>query len=465
MLAELAAEVRERRIAASDLVRRTLDRIDALDGPLNSVVARRDDEALAEAVALTERIAAGEDVGALAGLPVLVKDVEDVAGMRTTYGSLLHAEDPPADRDDLVVRRLRAQGAIVVGKTNVPEYALDGYTGNRVFGPTRNPWVPDRSPGGSSGGAGAALAAGIAPIATATDGGGSVRIPASFCGLAGLKPTAGIVGRDPIPIWLDLSTPGPLAGSIADLRLLLSTIAGPAAGDPGALPAWVPRPGLPVLPRTAYAMERNSPAPPLPEPVATAFADALRLVETGLGIEIEPIAHDRVFDAGNVDEDWFTTVATEHANFLGRETIEANADRFGPGFLDAMREGLAIDAETYLAARRRRYRYCRALDELLGEDGLLLQPTMPTEGWDPEGATPEDPAAAGASTAYNTQAANITGHPALSVPAGTLPDGLPFGLQVTGPRFRDGLVLEFGARWEQVHPWRTTAPGYEPFDP
>jgi Asp-tRNA(Asn)/Glu-tRNA(Gln) amidotransferase A subunit family amidase len=212
-------------------------------------------------------------------------------------------------------------------------------------------------------------------------------------------------------------------------------------------------------------MERNSPAGPLPGPVAAAFAAALELVGTELGLEVEPISHERVFAAGNIDEDWFTTVAAEHANYLGRGTIEDNADRFGPGFLEAMREGLAIDAETYLAARRRRYVYCRALDELLGEDGLLLQPTMPTEGWDPEGATSDDPAAAGSSTAYNTQAANITGHPALSVPAATLSDGLPFGLQITGPRFRDSLVLEFGARWEQARPWRMVAPGYEPFAP
>jgi Asp-tRNA(Asn)/Glu-tRNA(Gln) amidotransferase A subunit family amidase len=464
VLAELSAAVRERRISAADLVRRSLERIDAVDRALGAVVARRDEPALREAIDLTERIAAGEDVGSLAGLPVLVKDVEDVVGMRTTYGSLLHAEDAPAQRDDLVVRRLRDQGAIVVGKTNVPEYAFDGFTANRVFGPTRNPWVPERSPGGSSGGAGAALAAGLAPIATATDGGGSVRIPASFCGLAGLKPTQGIVGRDPIPIWLDLSTPGPLASSIADVRLLLSTMAGPAAGDPGALPAWVPKPGLPLLPPLVLALERNSLAGPLPSAVADAFSATLRSIVGDLGIDVEPIGFDRIYGDGNIDDDWFTTVAVEHAHFLGRATIEANAERFMPGFREAMETGLATDAETYLAARRRRYTFCRALDELLGEDGLLVQPTMPTEGWDPEGATPDDPSAAAAATAYNTQAANITGHPALSVPAGTLPDGLPFGLQVTGPRFRDGLVLEFGARWEQHNPWRPIAPGYEPFD-
>ncbi|MEX2274458.1 MAG: amidase [Actinomycetota bacterium] len=463
MLAELAADVRERRASAADLVRRCLERIDERNGSLNAVIARADESALTQAMAITERISAGEEVGALAGIPVLVKDVEDVAGMRTTHGSLLHAEDPPANRDALVVRRLRAEGAIVVGKTNVPEFATDGCTDNRIFGSTCNPWVPARSPGGSSGGAAAALAAGIAPIATATDGGGSVRIPASFCGLAGLKPTKGIIGRDPIPIWMDLSTAGPLASSIADLRLLLSTLAGPADGDPTALPTWIPKPGLTILPHRVYALERNSPAGPLPGPVQDVFTDALGSIETDLGLEVEQIHHERIYGAGNIDEDWFTYIAAEHAHYLGRERIEANADSFTPGFLETMREGLVITAEQYLAVRRRRFEYCRALDELLGEDGLLVQPTMPTEGWDPTGATPDDPNASAAATAYNTQAANITAHPALSVPAGRLPDGMPFGLQITGPRFRDGLVLEFGARWERANAWPSTAPGYTSF--
>ncbi len=193
-----------------------------------------------DARAMDERIAAGEDPGALAGLPLLVKDMEDVAGMPSTFGSLTFADAPPAAVDGLVPRRLRAAGAIVVGKTNQPEFAFAGFTTNALYGTTTNPWGTDWSPGGSSGGSGAALAAGMAAIATATDGGGSIRIPAAFCGLAGLKPTNGVIGRDPIPDWIDLSTFGPLATSIADVRLLLSLEAGPVPGDPSALPFPLP---------------------------------------------------------------------------------------------------------------------------------------------------------------------------------------------------------------------------------
>ena len=195
MLAELASGVRERRVSGADLVTMSLERIEKLDPSLNSVVAVRADLALADARALDERVAAGDEAGPLAGLPMLVKDNQDVTGMRTTYGSRTHADAPPAEADSLVVARLRAAGAIVVGKSNVPEFTFEGYTANPLFGATRNPWAPEWSPGGSSGGSGAALAAGMCAIATATDGGGSVRIPAGFCGLAGLKPTGGGIGR------------------------------------------------------------------------------------------------------------------------------------------------------------------------------------------------------------------------------------------------------------------------------
>ncbi|HEX6400668.1 MAG TPA: amidase, partial [Actinomycetota bacterium] len=213
MLEELAGAVRGRVVSAEELVRTSLERIDRLNEPLGAVIAVRE-QALEEARALDERIAGGDDPGRLAGVPLLVKDMEDVAGMPTTYGSRVFADAPAAARDGLIPRRLRAAGAIVVGKTNQPEFAFAGYTDNLLYGPTRNPWNLEASPGGSSGGSAAAMAAGLAPIATATDGGGSIRIPAGWSGLVGLKPTNGVIGRQPIPEWIDLSTFGPLGLSV-----------------------------------------------------------------------------------------------------------------------------------------------------------------------------------------------------------------------------------------------------------
>jgi Asp-tRNA(Asn)/Glu-tRNA(Gln) amidotransferase A subunit family amidase len=473
-LERLASDVRGGRVSPGELVRRSIDRIDALDRELRAVVARRDEAAMAEAEAMGAAIASGENPGPLAGLPLLVKDTEDVAGMTTTHGSLVHADDPPASRDERRVARLRRAGAIVVGKTNVPEFAFEGYTSNRAFGATCNPWAVEWSPGGSSGGSGAALAAGMVPLATATDGGGSVRIPAGFCGLAGLKPTNGVIGRDPVPTWMDLSTPGPLAASIDDLRLLLSIDAGPAPGDPTALPAWAREPDPPALPARVFAARRLAPWGPLPPAIEALFADALRVVEDDLALDVTPLESEDIFESGtseagtnelrNIDRDWITIVGAEHAHTIGRESIEANADRFTEEFLAAMREGLALSLEEYVAARRRRFDYVRALDRLLGDDGLLLTPTMCAEGWSPEGTLPGADRPGTPGSAYNTQAANITGHPALSVPAGRAPNGVPFGLQIIGPRFRDGLVLAMGAAWEEARPWPLVASGYRPFD-
>ena len=458
-LTDLASAVRDGRTSAADLMQTSLERIERLNPALNAVIKIRD-QALDDARAIDARIAAGEDVGPLAGLPLLVKDMEDVAGMSSTYGSVVFADAAPAGRDGLVPQRLRAAGAIVVGKTNQPEFAFAGYTSNTLYGTTTNPWGTGWSPGGSSGGSAAALASGMAAIATATDGGGSIRIPAAFCGLAGLKPTNGVIGRDPIPDWIDLSTFGPFATSIVDVRLLLSIEAGPVPGDPSVLP--FPLPMEATMPRRVFAAGRLADRLSLPPGVQQPFDDALASVERDLGLPVDRLEPGSIFRTNSTGEDWFTICAVEHLHHLGRDLVQANMERFSPDFRRTMTQALAISFETYMTARRRRFDYVLDLDLLLGDDAVLLTPAMCVEGFLPDGrdASGDPPPD---SSAYNTDPQNLTGHPALSVPAGLCPNGIPFGLQITGPRFRDDLVLNLGEAWERAKPWPLAAPGYEPF--
>ncbi len=456
-LAELAAAVRGRRVSAEELVRTSLERIERLDPGIGAVVRVRE-EALEEARALDAALARGEDPGdrPLLGLPLLVKDNEDVAGLPTTFGSLLRRDAPPAEADCEEVARLRAAGAIVVGKTNTPEFAFEGFTANRLFGATRNPWAPAFSPGGSSGGSGAALAAGLAPLATGTDGGGSVRIPASFCGLVGLKPTNGLIGQWPPPSWIELSTKGPLATSIADARLLLDVLRGPIAGAPTAVPAWEPRPD--ARPSRILATPRLvAHDRPLPPSLLERFEEALRGLEAATGLAVEPV--DPPFPP-ELDDEWFVMAAVDELTWIGRETVLARLEDLTPYFRSAMEMAAGFTVEEYQRARRARFTYCRVLDELLGEDGVLVCPTMCVEGFPAEGPDP-GPLTEGAD--YNTQPTNSTGHPSLSVPAGVAPNGVPVGLQITGPRFRDDLVLAVGEALERARPWPISAPGYEPF--
>lgn len=460
LLTPLAAAVRSRRTSAEELVRASLARIEAA-GHLNAVVAFRPDGALADARALDERIARGGDGGPLAGLPLLVKDIENAAGLPTTFGSLLFRDTPPAARDGVTASRLRAAGAILVGKTNVPEFAFEGYTANRLFGVTRNPWAPDWSPGGSSGGSAAAIVAGLAPLATATDVGGSIRIPAAACGLVGFKPTGGLIGRDPILATLDFNNHGPLATTVADARLLLEILAGPVAGDPGALPRW--RPGPARRPSRVLAAPRFVTGWPLPAPVAERFEAALRAVESDLGLPIEPVEPAAIFPSGYEVEDWFRVLATEQAFDLGRETIERSAELLDPTFLSYMRAALELPRDEYVGARRRRFRYTRELDLLLGDDAILLTPTLAVEGWLAEGRLPGHAEPGLPSWAFNTEIQNFTGHPAVSLPAGRHPNGVPFGLQATAPRHGDDLLLWLAGEWENARPWPLAADGFTPF--
>ena len=453
---DLAAKVRVREIGSHELIARSLQRIEELDRDLGAVVALRAEEALSEARTLDDLLVRGHKSGPLVGLPLLVKDMTDVAGMRTTFGSQVFASAPAAATDALVVARLRAAGAIVVGKTNLPEFAAEGFTSNLVFGTTRNPWNPERTCGGSSGGSAVALATGMAAIATATDGGGSVRIPAAYCGLVGLKPTNGVIGRDPIPDWIDLSTDGPFSIHADDLGVLLDVLRGPTPGDPTAQEARAAGGALRI--GRVLSIERFTDFGPLPAETVAPFASASARFAQALDREIESLTPTQLFGDRRIDDDWFTLCGVEHAYLFGRTWYDEHVEMLTPVIRNSFEGGFSCPMDEYQAARRRRFEYVRRLDDLLGDDGVLLSPVMatdacPAEGWD-EG-TGADP--------YCCAAQNVTGHPALSLPAGRFPSGVPFGLQVTGPRFRDDLLLDIARRWERANPWPLTAPGYDPF--
>jgi Asp-tRNA(Asn)/Glu-tRNA(Gln) amidotransferase A subunit family amidase len=455
-LRALAATVRSGRRTAVELVELSLERI-AEHGDLGAVVSSDADRALARAHALDAGDGAGG--GPLAGLPVLVKDNTDVAGLRTTHGSALYADAPVADADAVVVARLRAAGAIVVGKTNLPELAIEGFTDNPLFGPTRNPWRPDLSPGGSSGGSAAALAAGLAPIATGTDGGGSVRIPAAWCGLLGYKPTNGVIGRRGAPDWIDFDTDGLMVNTVDDARLLLDILAGPVGGDPRALPA--PLPPAPA-PTRLIAAERTDDLGPLPADVASAFHAAVEALADVLRLRPAWWSPTDFFPDGSPDDDWFTLAAPEHLAALGRDRITEAAPLLHPSTREFFELGSRIGIDDYLAARRRRYAHIARIDAILGSDTLLATPTVAVAGIPADGRTDGEQCLLPPET-YSTAMQNLTGLPAVSLPAGTTSDGVPFGLQLTAPRWADRALLDVAALWERAAPWPLTAPGHLPF--
>jgi Asp-tRNA(Asn)/Glu-tRNA(Gln) amidotransferase A subunit family amidase len=461
-LTALAEAVRSGRVSAAELVAEAQSRIDQHDGALNAVVARCDEAAEHAAAAVDAAVAAGHDLGPLAGVPVLVKDLEDVEGMVTTQGSLLLVDATPASAHGTVPQRLVDAGAVIVGKTNLPEFATEGYTENLVFGTTGNPWRVEYSPGGSSGGSAAAVASGMVPIATATDGGGSIRIPAAFCGLVGIKPTHGVIGRWPAPDWIDMSTEGPFATTADDLALLWRVMAGRVDGDPGALPAvMLDHVADALAVQRVFVVDRFAADAALPDDVRQPFEAAVRQMGGLLGVEPNRISARDLCGDVDVDDDWFTIATAEHVARFGREWVKQGLEQMHPAARGFMEWGLGIGVDQYLAARRRRFLLVRSLDALLGDDGVLLSPVNAAAGWladgrmssvDEPGMLPPD--------VFNTPYTNISGHPTLSLPAGMTDIGVPFGLQVAGPRYRDGMLLELARRWEQAYPWPRVAPGY-----
>lgn len=448
----MAGRVRSGEVSPVEMVEATLASIDRLNGDLNAFVSLRAEEALEEAAAMADEIAAGRDPGPLAGLPVGIKDMSDVAGMVTTFGSRLHESDPPAETDCPEVAALRSAGAIVVGKTNTPEFAWSGYTNPPLFGPCRNPWNTERTPGGSSGGSASAIASGMVPIATASDGGGSIRIPANFSGLYGLKPNLGRLGNPKAEGWQFLSVSGPLTRTVEDAALLLDVTAGPVAGDPFALPpagvifsdamgdeAWKGR--VLACPTLGWGI-----LDPATERVVNSAID--RLGE--IGADVEEI--DQVFAD---PAQWWITLAASDGAYSQGDDIDKHADLYDPQLFMQFQLGRSVSRESYQQALTKRFEFTRALDELLGAETLLVAAVTAVPAYAAEGPHPTEIAGQPVlPTGFTkTYPFNFTGNPAASIPCGLTADGLPVGLQVVAPRFREDLLLQFSRAFERAWPW------------
>lgn len=447
--------VRERRVSPLEVTESALAQIERLNPILNAFVAIDFEGATAEARSLQARIATDEDCGILAGVPVGVKDVEDVAGLPTTYGSVPFKENI-AQSDSLHVERLRAAGAIVIGKTNTPEFASTGFTKNLLFDVTCNPWNLSSTPGGSSGGSSAAVVSGMVPLATGTDRGGSIRIPASYTGCFGMKPTFGRIPRGPSTMldWTDLESVGALCGSVEDYALYLDAVSGCHPLDPDSLPT----------PSGSFSGSLSEPLSDLRVAWLPAFGGN-RCDEVVM--EVVRSAVPVIADLGHqVDEidvqvpetlaaDWRAIGSFERYAEL-HQLIGPYREHFGRAFLSGLESGGRVTAERYGAAQRTRAEFNGMLASLFQTYDILVTPTTPTTAFDVRGKLPQEIGGSKVEDPLEvtpfTYPFNMSGYPAASVPAG-LAGGLPVGLQIVGPRHSDALVLQLCHAYEQIRPW------------
>jgi amidase len=460
---ELAALVRDGDLTARELTEATLERIGALNGDLNAFIHTDPDGALGAA----DEVAAGDE-RPFAGVPIAIKDTAAVAGMPYTLGSDIFGDFVPG-HDAFVVRRLRDAGFVIVGKTNLPEFGILPVTEPRRFGPTRNPWDPGRTPGGSSGGAAAAVASGMVPLAHGSDGGGSIRIPAACCGLVGLKPSRGRVSRGPEQGDDFLVQDGVLTHTVAETAALLDVLAGYEVGDA----SWAPPPEEPFAVaaarepgrlRIGVTTEAAIPAPldPLCE---RAVRDAAELLES-LGHEVEEIEAPPW--AGQDLLQVFTLVfGTPIAMGLffggqvtGREPSQELVEPLSWTIWEGIRERTALD---YLLARTQLGAFSRPIVALWDKYDVVLTPALAQrpvpigeidscsdEPWD-------DFRRSGQFTPY-TAIFNVTGQPAISLPLFHGDDGLPLAVQLAGKPAGEGQLLALAAQLEAARPWAERRP-------
>jgi amidase len=449
---EQARLVRSGEVSSVELTQLYLSRIERLDAELNAFVTVRGEDALADARAADE----GPDAP-FRGVPIAVKDLAATAGIRTTYSCSALADNVPAI-DTAVVRRIRQAGFVIVGKTNTPEFGTCAFTESELNGDTRNPWDTSRTPGGSSGGAAAGLAAGLVPVAHGTDGGGSIRIPASCCGVFGLKPSRGRVSTAPYHSLEGLSTAGPISRSVEDAAHLLDVLSGYEPGDPW----WAPPPERPFADEVGEGTGRLRVAvtttPPIDTPV---HADCVAAVRSAAAL-LDDLGHD-VVDAtppwgedGLIDS--FIVVWQ-----VSPTLYPVDSEHFTPLNRGLAEQARRTTAEEYAQATMRLSEAARRIVAFWDEFDVVLTPTLALPPvpirWQHEGV---DGAIAQLkrNTVFTpfTAVANLTGLPAMSLPLHSSGEGLPIGVQAIGRPAADALLIRLASQIEEARPWSLDRP-------
>lgn len=456
---EQAELIRTGAISALELAETYLQRIDELNPVLNAFVTVATEQAKQMAAEADRKVRTGERTGPFNGVPIAIKDLSSTAGIRTTFSSALFADNVP-DHDDFVVRRLRDAGFTFLGKTNTPEFGSLPVTESALNGACRNPWDLEKTAGGSSGGSAAAVIAGLAPVAHGSDGGGSVRIPASCCGLVGLKPARGRISAGPGDSTNGFSVNGFLGRNVADIAALLDVSAGYETGDP----YWAPPPPRSFLEvlgtdpkQLRIALCTTSPLRGSVHPDCSAAAqDAAALLEE-LGHHVAEAAPD--FGPEDVveslDKLWLTSAAP-YAD-------EQDLDQLEPAVQVFSRRAMKLSSYEYARAAAVISRASRRFVSFWDDYDLLLTPTLSLPpvpiGWYFGGKEPDDDLVRD-HTFFSmfTPFANVTGQPAVSLPLSWNADGLPIGVQLIGPPADEALLLQISARLEQARPWAHRRP-------
>ena len=449
---ELATAIRHREISSREVVAAHLERIEAVNPDVNAVVTVTGERAEDAARVADERIAAGEPIGPLHGLPIAHKDTHLTAGIRTTFGSLAMQDHVP-DEDELLIERMRWAGAITTGKTNVPEFAAGAHTFNSVFGATRNPYDLTKTAGGSSGGAAAGLATGMHPLADGSDMGGSLRYPAAFCNVVGLRPSPGRVPSHPTQAaWSTLGVQGPMARTVGDVALLLSAIAGPDARSPIALE----EPGQTFAAsldreltglRVAWSPDLGGTA--TVDPVVTRTLEPQIKVFEDLGCHVEQDSPD----FSGADEVFRTLRAWQFELTLG-PVLDRARELLKPSLVWNIEQGRALTGPDIARAEALHTALYHRMREFFDRYDVLLLPVSQVPPFDVDLEYPTDIAGTPQQTYLDWMRScchiSATGNPALSVPAGFTPDGLPLGLQLVGRHRGDFELLQIGHAYEQA---------------
>ncbi len=458
---ELAKAIKEGDLSPVDALDAFINRIKKVNPEINAIVTLTEESARREAEAAERAVKSGEKLGPLHGVPIVIKDNIPVKGVRLTYGSVLF-ENNVADEDMILVDRLKRAGVIVLGKTNLPELALSATTENPLFGVTRNPWDTSRTPGGSSGGSAAAVAAGMCPIAVGTDGGGSIRIPCSLCGIFGLKPHLGRIPRWPAqPGWETVGVEGPITRTVADAALMLDIMAGPDNRYYLSLPAS----GVSCFERLEEDIKGKKFAysPDLgyavvdPEVVEVTRKAAFSFAD--LDFEVEEVE----LDFPNLEGDLLSQVVAETKATLEQQGIwEEWIKSASQEFQDFSWLADALKATDFVKANYKRKELWDKVRLVFEKYDFLLTPTSTVPAFNLElGLGPPEidgKLVSPSSWIGLTFPYNLTGQPASSVPCGFTKNRLPVGLQIVGNRFDELGVFQASRAFEKAFPWKDERP-------